>query len=390
MKQRILLIALLSLFSTFIFGQELLLKSIEKNNNEIQRLKYEIEAQKLELKSTNTLPDPKFSYDHLWDSKNTENTVSEMGISQEFDFPTRYLSRKKYNRIKSDAIDALYLTKRQELLLQAKELYFDIIKLKQKQQLLSKRYEQANQVEKAYEKRLSMGDANILEIKKIKLEQLNIKTEHTLNKTELATKIKELEGINGNEPLPALSFTYPPIQELTPLDVILNEALVQSQAIQAMKAEQEALNQELRVQKEGWLPKLELGYRRNTELGNPFNGFSVGFSIPIFENRKKVTKTKALLHAQRYTTSNTILTESIKLKQAYNFASELLSTLNEYTFLMKDNSNYTLLKEALDAGEISIIAYFLEISTIYQAESAYIDLENEYQKAIAKLYKHQL
>src|SRR5574344_1076366 len=103
MKQRILVIALLSLFSTFIFGQELLLKSIEKNNNEIQRLKYEIEAQKLELKSTNTLPDPKFSYDHLLDSKNTENTVSEMGISQEFDFPTRYLSRKKYNRIKSDA-----------------------------------------------------------------------------------------------------------------------------------------------------------------------------------------------------------------------------------------------------------------------------------------------
>lgn len=41
------------------------------------------------------------------------------------------------------------------------------------------------------------------------------------------------------------------------------------------------------------VPKLELGYRRNTETGVPFNGVVVGFSFPLFENRNKVKIAKA-------------------------------------------------------------------------------------------------
>ncbi|MCQ4917066.1 TolC family protein, partial [Bacteroides nordii] len=47
------------------------------------------------------------------------------------------------------------------------------------------------------------------------------------------------------------------------------------------------------VNKQGWLPILELGYRRNTESGTPFNGVVVGFSFPIFENISKVKIAKA-------------------------------------------------------------------------------------------------
>lgn len=50
---------------------------------------------------------------------------------------------------------------------------------------------------------------------------------------------------------------------------------------------------QIAVNKSQWLPKLELGYRRNTETGTPFNGVVVGFSFPLFENRNKVKIAKA-------------------------------------------------------------------------------------------------
>lgn len=84
-------------------GIDSVLRQIEANNKELQANAQLISSQKLENKAENNLPDPTLSYAHLWDSKNSDETVGEMVVSQSFDFPTLYVTRGKMNRLKTGA-----------------------------------------------------------------------------------------------------------------------------------------------------------------------------------------------------------------------------------------------------------------------------------------------
>lgn len=83
-------------------GIDSVLRQIEANNKELQANAQLISSQKLENKAENNLPDPTLSYAHLWDSKNSDETVGEMVVSQSFDFPTLYVTRGKMNRLKPE------------------------------------------------------------------------------------------------------------------------------------------------------------------------------------------------------------------------------------------------------------------------------------------------
>ena len=49
-----------------------------------------------------------------------------------------------------------------------------------------------------------------------------------------------------------------------------------------------------------------------------------------------------------------------------------------------------LLKQALTEGEISLVEYFVEAETVYKNLQAYMQLENQYQKVMADIYKNEL
>lgn len=144
-------------------GIDAVLQQIEANNKELQANSHLISSQKLENKTNNNLPDPTLSYAHLWDSKNSDETVGEMVISQSFDFPTLYATRGKMNRLKTNALDAQATAFRQQILLQAKEVCLDIIMLQRQQALLDERLKNAEELSAMYTRRLETGDANALE-----------------------------------------------------------------------------------------------------------------------------------------------------------------------------------------------------------------------------------
>ena len=181
-------------------GIDSVLRQIEANNKELQANAQLISSQKLESRTENNLPDPTLSYAHLWDSKNSDETVGEMVVSQSFDFPTLYITRGKINRLKTGALDAQAATMRQQILLQAKEVCLDIIMLQHQQELLDTRLKNAEELAAMYAKRLATGDANALETNKINLELLNVRTESRMNSTALNNKIK---GTAGTERQPA-------------------------------------------------------------------------------------------------------------------------------------------------------------------------------------------
>ena len=50
----------------------------------------------------------------------------------------------------------------------------------------------------------------------------------------------------------------------------------------------------------------------------------------------------------------------------------------------------TVVGEAIQAGQISMIEYFVDVTTLYQSMQNHMQLQNEYQKVMAQLYKFKL
>ena len=367
-----------------------LLRSVETHNTELKAFSQRMQAQKTENKLSNNLPDPTVSYSHLWGADNSSETIGELIVSQSMDFPTLYHTRRQLNRQKNVMADHEYQLKRRKILLKAQEICFDIILLREEQLLLKERHQNASELAILYQQRIESGDANVIELNKVKLELLNAKTEASINETNLKKKEEELIILNGNTPFQTEQLTYPAIVLPTDYAEIKDDVLNGELALAALEQESRVGHNLLKVAQESWLPKLEIGYRRNTESGAPFNGFVVGFSVPLFENKGKVKM------ARQQLLSTELSKEQIKSETAYNAlqnfreAQKTKLLMDEYASLFKEHSDLLILKEALKSGQISLIEYFSEAAIIYQSQLNYLQLENKYHKTVASLFKNKL
>lgn len=405
----------LALLPSALYGQEnnpasasinAILQQIEQNNKQLRSNEQLIAAQKLENRTANNLPDPTLSYAHLWDSDDKDITVGELVIAQSFDFPSLYVTRARMNRLKSGALDAQANALRQDILLQAQEACLDIIWLNRQQQILEERLHNAEELAEMYRHRLETGDANSLETNKINLELLNVRTEARMNRTTLQNKLKELTALNGNQsllpgrPMPDghtalsacnLGLTDYPVTPL-PEDFgpLCETLLANDPSLQSLEHESLAAQKQLSASRQGWLPQLELGYRRNTETRHPLNGIVVGFSFPLFQNQGKVKTARSQAQSIDFQKENAKLNAGATLWQLYDEACSLRASIKEYAETFRQQQDLKLLRQALEGGEISMIEYFVEVSVVYQSQSNLLQLENQYQKVMARIYKSKL
>lgn len=372
-------------------GIDEVLRRIEANNKELQANAHSLAAQKLENRAANNLPDPTLSYAHLWGAREKGETIGELVVSQSFDFPTLYATRARANRLRTASLDAQATDFRQQLLLRAKELCLDILMLQRLQTLLDERLEQASELQAYYRKRLDTGDANILETNKLNLELLNIRTQSRTNRTALEAAWLELSSLNGGQPLTASSIADSPSCPL-PADYeqLREEVLAADAALQSLDRDSEAARKQVSASRQGWLPKLELGYRRNTESGAPFNGVVVGFSLPVFENRGKVKAAKAQAMDTDFRREGARLRAESELAQLYGEARALQASIEEYREALRAQRDMELLRQALTGGQISVTEYFVEVSVVYQSRQNLLEIENQYRKVMARIYKGRL
>lgn len=393
MKQFIV-IAILASATCSASGQtsiDQVLQGIEANNRELKASYQLTTARKLEAGLENNLADPTVSYVHQYGNKEGLGMQGELVASQSFDFPTVYAQRSKLIRAKGTGFDRQGAELRQQILLQAKELCLDLVLLNQQKALLDQRRQNAEQLASLYATRLSTGDANILETNKINLELLNAKNEARMNEAARAARLKELATLNGGIPVSFPDTEYVGVPELLSVDELKTVALSSNLQLLSLQSDQATALRQLSVNKAKGLPGLELGYRLNTATGGErFNGFLVGVSIPLFSNRNNVKQAKA---QTRYTELQLESTTSVvenELQSLYDQSVALKTSMNEYSEVLKSQNGLELLNKAIQSGQISMMEYFVDVTTLYQSMQNYMQLQNEYQKVMAQLYKYKL
>ncbi len=368
---------------------EEVLQQIERNNKELQAQEQATQAAKLEVQTQNNLEDPSVEYSPFYTRGITGMSSSELVVTQGFDFPTLYGARRQSGKWQQETLDRQYMAVRRDILLTAKNLCLDLIMLNRKEKLLEERRKNADELLALFEKRLQEGDAGILEVNKIKMERMSIRTEAAQNNAEHRTALQQLLAMNGNMPLTFSADTYPQVPEPDDYNALYDEVMSNDADILAADANAQAAEKALKVNRQSWLPKIEVGYRRNTSLDEKSNGFLIGGSLPIFSNRKKGKIARAeALSAQLQLDNSRLQAESL-VQSRFNEMQQLREAMEAYdTDLMY--RTLLLLSEAVKAGQMSVIEFYMEADGIYGKLMEYMEIENRYQKLMAEIYKSRL
>lgn len=393
MKRLLIIILSVSLFTPgrAQTSMEEILRSIETNNKDLQANRQLTVSKKLEAKLDNNLADPSVSYSHQYGNKEGMGMQGELVASQSFDFPSLYVQRNKLAKAMGTSFERQGDEFRQQILLQAKELCLDLVFLNQQKNLLEQRLRNAEQLASLYKMRLDNGDANILETNKIDLELLNTKNEARMNESARVAKLQELAALNGGIAIDFTDTAYTRTETLLSFEDLKQEAIPANRQLLALQSEKTVALRQVSVSKSQGLPGFEVGYRLNTATGGDrFNGFVVGVNIPLFSNRNNVKQAKAqTLYTDMQLESATITVEN-ELFRLYNQALTLRTSIEEYQKVLKSQNSVALLNKAIQAGQISMIEYFVDITTLYQSIQNYMQLQNEYQKVLAQMYKFRL
>ncbi|WP_272960962.1 TolC family protein [Barnesiella viscericola] len=392
MRKMILLLCALSLSGAGAQNNMAdILSCIEANNPQLKAGAQMVLSQKAEVSSQNSLADPTFELEHLWGAQNAGDRKYDITVLQSFDFPSLYVQRNRVGNLKRSLYDGQQTLLRQQVLLQAKELCLRIVYLNRCIELSDKRLAAADELARLYRGKLESGDAAILDVNKIEIEQLNVTTANTRLRNELAICLAQLRALNGGESLDVelSTLTYPEAVLPASFDELKTQALQADPELQLLRQESLIADKSVALNRSGWLPKFELGYRHAYELGERFNGFAVGVSIPLFANRKKVKMAKAQALAETFAVNNREQQALAELQSAYDEAVTLKQNHARYDLLTRQN-NLGLLQKALAAGKISMVEYLVDATQLYEAFDNRLSLEYEYQLRLARLYKFEL
>ena len=365
------------------------LKQVAANNLTLQALVHDNQADVLDIKASNSIGGPSVEYSPFFTKGYSGVAESELVVSQEIDFPTKYAARNKQAQMQQTVGDKLLAKQRRDILLQAQLLCIDLIRLNQTLSMLRERLANSETLLQMYEKRMEAGDANALELNKVKLDCMEVRTLVNEAQGERTSLLQQLRQLNGGKPIDVTDTVLPDYQQITNFEEYRALALASDADVAVAQTSLRAADMNLKLQKNEWLPNISFGYRRNTEQGEGINGFLVGVSFPLYSNSSNVKAAR-----QRRESAE------LQVVQAQNEAEASLRTNYEQLQGLQqviDHSDVRLLQESLDLfakalqqGEITALVYYVEINSIYEKLQRHIDLHCQSVKLLAELHKEEL
>ncbi len=368
---------------------EEVLFSVRANNPELLSLEKSLEAQIIAIKGENMPEDPSVEYSSFYSSSVSGQSGSELVVSQGFEFPTLYAARHKRNELSREALGKSFDNERRRILLDAKLLCHDIIMYRQIGELLNMQSEIAEDLLALYQQRLVAGDASVLEVNKIKMELMSVATSVSENNAALDAACRRLDAMNGGQGIVFDADFYPLVEDVADKEAAVAEYLSEDASVAAAENAAEAARKDVSVSRQGWIPRFEVGYRRNTAIREAEHGFLVGGSIPLFSNQRKVAMAKARSAAAVSSLNAARLQSESEVRSLLNEIDQTRNALDAYDEPLMRETLY-LLGQAVEGGEISLIDYFVEASSIYTNLTACITLKNGWHKLMARLYKNRL
>lgn len=371
-------------------GIENVLLEIESNNTKLSAFRNLNEAQKLENKTGIFLENPELGFNYLWGDPAAMGNRKDFSVSQTFDFPTAYGIKKEIANVKNIQSDLNFELNRKTILYQAKIICNQLVYLNALNDALATRMKHAEAISQAYKAKFEMGEINILENNKARFNLLNTQKELEANETEREILLAELTTLNGGKRISFIQNTFSLVN--LPVDFANWYSDYESKNLILQQANNEIgiSEKQIKLSKALSLPKFSGGYMSESVVGESFKGVSLGMSIPLWEKKNTVKLATAQQQVALQLAADKKVQSYNQLKGQYKKAISLQKTLAGYREALQTINSTKLLKKALDAGELSLIEYLLELTLYYETNDKFLSLENELSQIAAGLYFFEL
>jgi Outer membrane protein len=384
-----IIISIWALFASIsLFAQSSVnsvLASIEENNTTLKSLRETAEAQKLENTTGIYLSNPEVGFNYLWGSPNNIGNRSDFSVSQTFDIPTITGMKSRYANEQNNLVEWQYKADRINILLEAKQYCIELIYYNALKKELDLRLHHAETIAAGYKERMDKGDANVLEYNKVMLNLSTVQGEISRIEVERNALTEQLKRLNGGKDILLEDYQFNQVE----LPLNFNEwyALAEQKnpVLAYVKNEIEVSKKQVSLSKARGLPTFSTGYMSEKVVGQRYQGVSVGISIPLWENKNRVKQAKAAVRAAESREADSKQQFYSQLQIQYSRVWGLKTTADTYRKSLMTANSTDLLKKALDAGEISLLDYILEIGLYYTTVNQALEAERDYQKAFAEL-----
>ena len=321
------------ILSSNIFAQntiDTVLAQVEKNNTRLLALRKTTEAEKIGNKTGIYLQNPELGFNYLWGSPAENGNRADLSIMQTFDFPTAYGYKKQISNIKNEQVELEYKKQQIALLLQTRNLCYDLVYINALRSELSKRLVHAQDIANSFKAKFEIGETNILEYNKSQLNLLNISTDLESIEIERIALLSELIRLNGGISIDFKNTEFI-VQEI-PLDFEEWYQLAEQNnpILNWLKQELEISKKQVKLNRAMGLPKLQAGYMSEGLFGVHFQGLTVGLSIPLWENKNMV----------KYAKANAVALESIESDNKVQFYNKLKTLHTKTIGLQKSVNDY--------------------------------------------------
>lgn len=384
---KLLLLFVLYLNCNNIYGQDIntVLDEIDKNNLQLKSLRHNIESQKSEGREGLYLPDPEIEFNYLWGNPSILGESGSFSATQSFDFPTAYIYKRNVVDQNDVNLELYYKSQRIDILLKAYNLYIDIVYCNGLIDIYNEYLKEAEAVAMAYQKKMENDEATVFEVSKSQLALADVKGQIDQLQVRRTNLVTELTTLNGNNNLNVTNDSYN--MKLLPEDFNKWYEYVSSKSpvLQYVNGVVAMQKENVKLSKAQNLPKLSAGYMFEKSVGQHFQGVKLGFALPVWSAKNRMSKVKAELMAAEADAELVHLEFYNRIYSSYNSAKTLYKTALDYRKSISAYSKSELLRAALDSGEMNIIDYFTELNFYNNIKEKALEAERNYYQIMAEL-----
>ena len=381
------------------------LEAIRANNLRLRTSAQVTDAQRTQARTGLSLPDPTVDFDYMNGSPvATAGNQSDLTIAQGFEFPTAYGAKRKVAELRASQSDLLAVAVRREVLLDAKRTCIPLVHANKRGVLLEQRHAAAKRFRDGVRQRFDREAATILDLNKAELLEASIDTEVRLAEMERTALLQHLDGpilvllqrllqhlaeLNAGVGIAFTDTVYPSHAVLPDFHVYEAEMEAADPALKLLQNEVQASEQQTRAYQASGLPGFEVGYRYQGILGATYHGVHAGMSLPLWSNRNKVKQQKQWTSAHASSVEEHRMEHLYEARHMYDRAKALGASYADFARRLSGASSIHLLERSFAAGQMTTLEYQMELMLLQESTDRLLQLEREYNEAMAEVWAHR-
>lgn len=385
--KKIVYFILLMLLTINASGQGLdsLMQSVKQNNPRLIALQKWLDAEAVKAKTGIYPENPHVEYYHLFGNSVTLGNQQEFEIMQSFRLPGYYTSKSDVQQLQYAQKQALVQQEIREMLHRVRLIYFKLAMLTKKENMLRERSRESEKLLSLMKEGFDSGEISKPAYDKARIYAVERNNEWQRTLVQIEINEARLEQLNGDHSIGHPEYAYPENWMLPSLEVLLSSLPEQNPQLEMAQLGISESEKQVRHQKMNKWPTFKAGYKYETILDQSLQGFHAGISVPLWQNANKVQSAK-LQH--EWSRAKHLQTESalrVSIRSLYNEAGSLFASYTQIRDIIAEEQLSENIFTLLQAGQISYMEYSVDSQYVWEMESSFLEMENEYYSKISEL-----